>query len=292
MPTIHFLETRVFVYKETDQTPKLLYGDRRCDGQHTICHECIIVQELSVTVQCDTHSPARILVVDEDVSTRGAIADYLADHSFVADTTSGQLGMASYFGRTEPDLVVLSVAQDHNGGLQPLVQIRSHSNVPVIVASGHESGEADSVIALELGADDYITRPFAFRELLARVGAVLRRDKASKRVHRDRMRRGYRFDGWQLDREQRSLVDPNGIRVQITKCECAVLLALVDASGRPLTRAQILDATRVHDDVFDRCVDVHIARLRRKLEADPSAPRIILTERGIGYLFGLPVEPL
>jgi two-component system, OmpR family, response regulator len=245
-----------------------------------------------MTVQCEAYSPVRILVVDEDASTRGAIADYLADHSFVADTTSGQQGMAGHFGRTEPDLVVLSVARDHNGGLQPLVEIRSHSNVPIIVASGHEGREAGSVIALELGADDYITRPFAFRELLARVGAVLRRDKASKRIHRDRMRRGYRFGGWQLDREQRLLVDPNGIGVQITKCEYAVLLALVDAPGQPLTRAQILDATRVHGDVFDRCVDVHVSRLRRKLEADPSAPRIILTERGIGYLFGLPVEPL
>jgi len=242
--------------------------------------------------ESETHSPARILVVDEDASMRAAIADYLADHSFAAQTASGQRGMARHFGRTAPDLVVLSVAHERDRGLHSLIEIRAHSNVPIIVASGDERGELGPVAALELGADDYLTHPIALRELLARVGAVLRRDKASRRIHRDRMQAGYRFDGWQLDKRQRALSDPNGAPVQLSKCEYAVLLALLDAPQQPLTRAQILDATRVQDDVFERCVDVHVSRLRRKLEIDPSAPRIILTERGIGYLFGLPVDPL
>lgn len=243
-------------------------------------------------MQIETHSSARILVVDEDASTRVAIADYLASHCFVTHTASGQHGMACHFRRPEPDLVVLSVAQEHDGGLDPLIEIRSRSNVPVIVAGGCERSELGVVAALDLGADDYVPHPIGFRELLARVEAVLRRDKASQRAHRDRMQGGYRFGGWQLDRRQRTLKDPNGVPVQLTKCEYAVLLAFLDAPQQPLTRAQILDASRIRNDVFDRCVDVHISRLRQKLEADPSAPRIIVTERGIGYLLALPVDPL
>ena len=271
MPTIHFRDTR--------SGPK--------DASRLK-----LARELNMPWQIVARSPARILVVDEDASMRGAIADYLTDHSFVAQTASGKHGMACHLRGEEPDLVVLGVAQQHHQELDPLIEIRSRSNVPIIVTSRHEHGELGAVAALELGADDYLTHPLALRELLARVGAVLRRNRASQRAAQDRIGAGYRFGGWQLDRRRRSLKDPSGVPVQLTKCEYAVLLALLNAPLQPMTREQILNATRIQNDVFDRCVDVHIARLRRKLEADPSAPRIILTQRGIGYLFGLPVDPL
>jgi two-component system, OmpR family, response regulator len=144
---------------------------------------------------------------------------------------------------------------------------------------------------LELGADDYVTKPFSLRELLARIRAVLRRRDASRTVVQpDQGRVRSKFGGWQLDRRARRLTDPAGAAVALTKGEYALLVAFLDAPLRPLTREHLLQATRVHEDVFDRSIDVQILRLRRKLETDPSAPRVIQTERGVGYMFALPVE--
>ena len=163
----------------------------------------------------------------------------------------------------------------------------------MIIATGHRRDEIDRVVGLELGADDYITKPFGLRELLARIRAVLRRRAAGEAVvQRDPERGRIGFGGWQLDRRNRRLTDPNGIPVALTKGEYALLIAFLDAPQRPLSREHILQATRVHEDVFDRSIDVQVLRLRRKLETDPNAPRVILTERGVGYVFALPVEAL
>jgi two-component system, OmpR family, response regulator len=165
--------------------------------------------------------------------------------------------------------------------------------VPVIITSGQRCEEIDRVVGLELGADDYVTKPFGPRELLARIRAVLRRQDAVRiAVQRDARQGRCRFGGWQLDRRARRLTDPAGAPVALTKGEYALLLAFVDAPQRPLSREHLLQATRMHEDLFDRSIDVQILRLRRKLEADRSAPRIIQTERGVGYVFALPVESL
>src|SRR6478672_4896585 len=136
-----------------------------------------------------------------------------------------------------------------------------------------------------------IAVPFSLRELLARVRAVLRRHEMGRaaRAH-DPERGGYRFDGWRLERRSRSLFDPAGNPVSLTKGEYGLLLAFLEAPQRPLTREHLLQATRVHEDIFDRSIDVQVLRLRRKLEVDPSAPRVIRTERGIGYILALPVQ--
>jgi len=148
------------------------------------------------------------------------------------------------------------------------------------------------VVGLELGADDYITKPFGLRELLARVRAVLLRRKAGHLApRRDPARSRCRFGGWLLDRRTRRLTNSDGAPVVLTKGEYALLMTFLDAPQRPLSREHLLQTTRVHEDVFDRSIDVQILRLRRKLEADSSAPRIIETERGVGYVFALPVEP-
>jgi len=191
----------------------------------------------------------------------------------------------------EPDLIVLDLRLDQEDGLELLRETRSRSDVPVIIITGDGGDEIDRVVGLELGADDCITKPFGLRELLARIRAVLRRHEAGRSApQRDPERRRSKFGGWQLDRRLRRLVDPAGSQISLTKGEYALLTAFLDAPQRPLSREQLLQATRVHEDIFDRSIDVQILRLRRKLETDPSTPQIIRTERGVGYTFTLPVQ--
>jgi two-component system, OmpR family, response regulator len=189
-----------------------------------------------------------------------------------------------------------SASCSENYAIQPEVsgrtlrEIRAHSDVPIIM-TGHRLDETDRVVGLEIGADDCIVKPFGLRELLARVRAVFRRQEMGRvALTRDPERGGYRFGGWQLERRGRKLLDPNGAQVSLSKGEYALLLAFLDAPRRPLTREQLLQATRVHEDIFDRSIDVQVLRLRRRLGADPSAPNMILTERGVGYIFAPTVE--
>jgi DNA-binding response OmpR family regulator len=165
-----------------------------------------------------------------------------------------------------------------------LRSIRSKSDIPVIITS-RRADDVDPIVNLELGADDYIVRPSP-RELLARSCAILRR----RQVPRVAEGGGYRFNGWQLERRRRRLVDPNEKSVPLSKGEYALLLAFLEAPGRPLAREHLLRATRVHEDIFERSIDVQILRLRRKLQIDPNSARMIRTERGIGYVFAPPVE--
>jgi len=201
--------------------------------------------------------------------------------------------MVRNFAVSDPDLVILDLRLGHEDGLDLLREIRSRSDVPIIIITGDRRDEIDRVVGLELGADDYVTKPFSLRELLARIRAVLRRREAGRAVSRQDPARGrWKFGGWQLDRCTRHLTDPNGTKVVLTKGEYALLTAFLDAPQRPLSRECLLQATRVHEDIFDRSIDVQILRLRRKLETDPSTPSMIRTERGIGYVFALPVEQL
>jgi DNA-binding response OmpR family regulator len=190
-------------------------------------------------------------------------------------------------------MVILDLGFGQYDGLNLLRDIRARSDVPAIIVTGHRCDEIDRVVALELGADDYLTKPFGLRELLARIRAVLRRLETGRSVsQRDSEQGRCRFGGWQLDRRARRLTDSAGAPVALTKGEYALLVAFLEAPQRPLTREQLLQATRIHEDIFDRSIDVQILRLRRKLEQDPTVPRIIQTERGVGYVFTLPVEPL
>jgi two-component system, OmpR family, response regulator len=163
--------------------------------------------------------------------------------------------------------------------------------VPVIITTGHRLDEIDRVVGLELGADDYVTKPFGLRELLARVRAVLRRHELGRLARaREPQRGGYKFGSWTLERQNRRLLTHDGVEVTLTKGEYSLLVAFLDAPCRPLTREQLLQATRIHEDIFDRSIDVQVLRLRRKLETESSAPRVIQTERGVGYVFTLDVE--
>ncbi|WP_455153278.1 response regulator [Bradyrhizobium cenepequi] len=232
------------------------------------------------------------LVVEDDRTMRHLVMNYLEEHDIRALSASGRDEVTGLLVTREPNLVILDLRLGQEDGLDLLREIRSHSDVPVIITTGHRRDEIDRVVGLELGADDYITKPFGLRELLARIRAVLRRRETGQTAPRDPERGRYRFGGWQLDRRSRRLSDPSGTQVALTKGEYALLVAFLDAPQRPLSREQLLQATRVHEDVFDRSIDVQVLRLRRKLESDPSTPKVILTERGVGYVFALSVERL
>src|ERR1700726_1790002 len=239
------------------------------------------------------NQPARIFIVEDDPVMLRMVGDYLEQHNMRAVSASGRQEMARHFASGEPDLVILDLRLGQEEGFDLLREIRSRSDVPVIITTGERRDEIDRVVGLELGADDYLTKPFSLRELLARIRAVLRRQEAGRALSkRDGERGRCKFGGWQLERRTRRLTDPNGTEVALTKGEYALLSAFLDAPQRPLSREHLLRATRMHEDIFDRSIDVQILRLRRKLEPDPSAPRVIRTERGVGYVFALPVETL
>jgi len=233
----------------------------------------------------------RVLVVEDDAALQRMIVNYFGENNIRTLVARGHEEMVNQLGSSDVNLVILDLRLGQEDGLDLLREIRSSSDVPVIIITGHRRDDIDRVVGLELGADDYLTKPFNLRELLARVRAVLRRfDVGRTAPAREPERRRLRFSGWQLDCRTRRLTGPDGAPVALTKGEYALLLAFLDAPQRPLSREHLLQATRVHEDVFDRSIDVQILRLRRKLERDPSAPRVIRTERGVGYVFAVSVE--
>ena len=224
-----------------------------------------------------------VIILDDDEAVRRMVSDYLAEHDLSASAASDCSEFNSLFATTSPSLILLDLRLGNDDGLDLLKEIRSHSDVPIIIMTGHRLDEIDRVVGLELGADDYIVKPFNLRELLARVRAVLRRKQLGHAARaRDDGPAGYRFGGWQLGCRRRRLVDPSGTHVPLSNREYALLLAFLAAPQRPLSREHLLQATRMHEDVFDRSIDVQVLRLRRKLDVDPSAPGMIRTERGVG----------
>jgi DNA-binding response OmpR family regulator len=232
-----------------------------------------------------------VLVVEDDPALQRMILNYFGENNIRTLLASNGQEMVDHLASAGVNLVILDLRLGLEDGLDLLRKVRLNSEVPVIIITGHRLDDIDRVVGLELGADDYLTKPFNLRELLARVRAILRRfDVGHAAPPRAPERGRFRFSGWQLDRKSRQLTDPAGALVALTMGEYAMLLAFLEAPQRPLSREQLLQATRVHEDVFDRSIDVQILRLRRKLERDPSAPRVIQTERGVGYVFAVPVE--
>ena len=231
-----------------------------------------------------------IVVVDDDPATRRIVTSYFRDHDMPASSASGRQELIRHLASGAPTLIILDLRLGRDDGLDLLREIRSTSDVPVIITTGHRMEEVDRVLGLELGADDYLTKPFGLRELLARVRAILRRHELKRTHSRKLQRSGFRFGRWQLERQSRRLTTQDGSLVALTKSQLSLLVAFLECPQRPLTREQLLQATRVHEDVFDRSINVQVLRLRRKLETDASSPRIIRTERGVGYVFALPVD--
>lgn len=233
-----------------------------------------------------------VLIVDDDAATRRMVVRYFEEHALPTQGVASGQELQQFLAGREPSLILLDLRLGREDGLDLLRDIRSRSDVPVIITTGHRLDEVDRVVGLELGADDYVIKPFGLRELLARVRAVLRRRdvvRVAKPV--DTPAGGFRFEGWRLDLRTRKLTSPLGDEVPLSKGEYALLVAFLETPQRALTREQLLQATRMHEDIFDRSIDVQVLRLRRKLEYDPTAPRIIQTARGLGYSFAAAVEP-
>jgi len=232
-----------------------------------------------------------VLAVDDDVSTRELITAYLSDFDLRVTAVASGREMQQVLDRAPADVVLLDIRLPREDGLQIARQLRERSKVPIIILTGRHD-EADRVMGLELGADDYVTKPFSPRELLARIRAVLRRQRMHETVA-DTVSgvRAYRFDGWEFNVRLRRLVRPDGAEVPLRNGECNLLLAFLAAPQRVLTRDQLIGLSRLYTaEVYDRTVDVQVGRLRKKLEANPGRPRYILTERGTGYRFDCPVD--
>ncbi|HUL94063.1 MAG TPA: response regulator [Burkholderiales bacterium] len=235
-------------------------------------------------------SLAHVLAVDDDPVLREAIVDYLGEYEFRVTAVADGRAMQAVLAEEVVDLVVLDLKLQTEDGMALARRLREESSIPIIMLTGRRE-EADRVMGLELGADDYLTKPFSPRELLARIRAVLRRRRAEVRQGRPEGIRAYRFDGWELKLNTRRLISPGGKAVPLSNGEFSLLVVLLGAPNRILSRDQLLDMSRLHsDDVYNRSVNTQVMRLRRKLEADPANPRYIVTERGAGYVFSVPVE--
>jgi DNA-binding response OmpR family regulator len=235
-----------------------------------------------------------VLVVDDDPSMRDVIGNYLESQNFQVSTVSDGRGMTRVLADKAVDLIILDVKLRNEDGLDLMRGLGDRTDVPIILLTGHRRDETDRVVGLELGADDYMVKPFGLRELLARVRAVLRRSDAARlRMRKQEKRIRYRFAGWELNMHTRRLTSPAGNIVPLTAGEFNLLTAFLRSPQQILSREQLLAASRVHnEEVFDRSVDIQILRLRRKLETDPSEPQLIRTERGAGYVFATSVEIL
>jgi two-component system OmpR family response regulator len=239
-------------------------------------------------------SPAsHVLVVDDDPAIRDLVAEYLGQNDVRVSVAETGHQMIEILERETIDLVVLDLRLQGEDGLSLARRLRESSKIPIIMVTGRRE-EADRVMGLELAADDYLTKPFSPRELLARIRAVLRRYQAIEpAAGRDETLRAYRFGGWELNVRLRRLIAPSGERVSLTNGEFSLLAAFLSAPERVLSRDQLLDLSRLHSlEVYDRSIDVQILRLRRKLEADPANPQLIRTERGAGYIFCTPVKAI
>ncbi len=232
-----------------------------------------------------------ILAVDDDPVIRQAIADYLGEHDMDVTAVATGAEMGRVLAEQTIDAIVLDLRLAGEDGMELARKVRAEFTIPIIMVTGRKE-EADRVMGLELGADDYITKPFSPRELLARVRAVLRRYALAKVLPaRDEKRRAYRFAGWELNLRSRRLTSPKGKRIDLTNGEFMLLQAFCAAPRRILARDQLLELSRLNcAEVYDRSIDVQILRLRRKIEPDPSRPEFIKTERGAGYIFDVPVD--
>ena len=234
-----------------------------------------------------------ILVVDDDPQIRTLLEDYLTENALRVTVAANSQQMSSTLAEEAIDLVVLDLRLAGEDGMAIARSLRDQSAIPIVMLTGVKD-EADRVMGLELGADDYLTKPFSPRELLARIRTVLRRTRSTALTQaRQQEVRAYRFADFELNLRTRRLKRREAAAIELTTKEFNLLAAMVAAPQRILTRDQLLEASRVYDnEVYDRSIDVLVLRLRRKIEEDPSQPRFIITERGVGYTFNSQVEVL
>lgn len=229
----------------------------------------------------------KILVVDDDGEILSLVARFLRANGFVVSTARNGAEMKAQMLSSQVDLVVLDIMLPGTNGLDLCRALRAESMVPVVMLTA-KGDEIDRIVGLEVGADDYLPKPFNPRELLARIKAVLRRSRAVEGSALPVSGRLIEFEGWQLDTLKRELMNPSGVVVDLSAGEYDLLLTFLEAPQRVLSRDYLLDSTRNRTlDVFDRSIDVQVSRLRRKIETQGE---LIKTIRGAGYLFAADVR--
>jgi two-component system OmpR family response regulator len=232
-----------------------------------------------------------ILVVEDDRGISALVARYLRSNDCRVTVAGNGRDVDRVMNGTRIDLIVLDLMLPGEDGLSLCKRLRTHSQVPIIMLTA-KGDEVDRILGLEMGADDYLSKPFNPRELLARVRAVLRRSTITALNPATSSAHVLSFLGWQIHRVLRELRNPAGARVTLTDAEFGLLQVFCERPGRVLSRDQLLDLTQGRSaGVFERSIDILVSRLRRKIESDPHYPSIIKTVRSGGYLFTPAVEP-
>lgn len=242
------------------------------------------------------NQPPHVLVVDDDPEIRSLVKEYLEEEGFRVTTAGNGTQMREALETDPVDLVILDVRLPGESGLDLALELRQASEIPIIMLS-QKDDVVDRVAGLELGADDYVPKPFHLRELLARIRSLIRRSEiraeseAAPPTEDTAVEGTLRFSGWLLNPRRRELFSPGDELVELSAGEFNLLLALVERPNRVLSRDQLLDIVHNREAaLFDRSIDVQIGRLRRKIETNPKQPALIKTVRGAGYMLNCSVE--
>lgn len=228
---------------------------------------------------------ARILIVDDDIRICRTLSIYLEREGYLVNIATNGEEMWRYFNNNQPDVILLDVMLPGVDGITLARELRTKSDVGIIILSGKDK-PIDTIIGLEIGADDYVTKPFDERQLLARIRSLHRRSKTRNNNSDTDDTLKYQFEGWQLDLFAYELISPAGENVNLTSHEYRLLEIFVQNQGGVLSRNQIMQHLYQRDwSLNDRSVDVLIGKLRKKVEVDPSQPKLILTIHNLGYKF-------
>jgi len=237
-----------------------------------------------ITIIAEDHG--HILVVDDDAQIRLLVSRFLQRHGYqVTGAPDGRV-MMDILARTTIDLIVLDLMLPGRSGVEVCRDVRTTSQVPIVMLTARTE-ESDRIIGLDVGADDYVTKPFSPRELVARIRAVLRRSRTARSTSETRRSEIVMFDGWSMDFRRRELQSPTGTLIDLSTGEFDLLVAFVEHANRVLSREALMQFAKARNsgDPFDRTIDVQISRLRRKLEAVANGAQLIKTVRGSGYMF-------
>ncbi len=238
-----------------------------------------------------TVSNAHILIVDDDRDIRDSLSQYLQNNNFRCSTAPNGKVMDSVLSSAKVNLIILDIMLADEDGFAICARLQQVSRVPIILLTALGE-DTDRIVGLELGADDYVTKPFNPRELLARIKSVLRRCHMLP-PRQASSRRVVKFNNWRFDFTQKEIVNTENVATRLSSGEHILLISLIEHAGLTLSRDQLLDLTKGRDaQLYDRSIDNQISRLRRKLEKDPKSPKIILTEWGGGYVFAAKATPI
>jgi two-component system OmpR family response regulator len=230
-----------------------------------------------------------ILIVDDDRDIRDLLSEYLQKQGYRTSVAADGRAMRNMMSRADPDLIILDLMLPGEDGLMLCREIRAKSDTPILMLTAR-GDEVDRIVGLEMGADDYLAKPFSPRELVARIKSILRRSRALPANLKPNQAKLFHFAGWTLDIKTRNLLSPEGVSIALSGTDFKLLRIFLDHPNRVLNRDQLIDLTQSRDaGPFDRSIDLQVSRLRRRLNDPPKEPAIIKTARGEGYVFAAEV---